>query len=179
MTTFNEIFPQTFLIKNIAVKDDRGSFCKQYTQDLLKEIGINFSVYEQFYTRSDKDVIRGMHFTLPPYAQSKIVSCLYGAVIDVIVDLRLGPNYGNFLEIPLNAQDSSFLILPSGIGHGFKSLVDNSLVTYSTDKKYHVELDAGIHYQSFGYDWSLDSPIISKRDTLLTNLADFVTPFHE
>jgi len=179
MAIFKELFPKTFLIKNVTFEDERGSFCKQYTQDLLRELDISFSVYEEFYTTSEKDVIRGMHFTLPPNAQSKIISCIYGAVIDVIIDLRSGPNYSNFLEIPLSAKEPSLLVLPSGIGHGFKSLVDDSIVTYSTDKKYQVELDTGIHYQSFGYDWGSDRAIVSNRDATLAKLSDFVTPFHE
>lgn len=178
MTAIKEILPGAYVVENVAVNDRRGSFCKKYTKNLLDDLSIDFIAYEEFYTKSRKGVIRGMHFTMPPFDQAKIISCVFGMVNDVVLDLRKGPNYGEYAEIILNADSPSLLILPSGIAHGFESLSDDSLVTYTTDKAYVANLDCGISYRSFGYEWRTKDPILSSRDLELISFSDFISPFH-
>lgn len=178
MTVIKEILPGAYVVENIVVNDNRGLFYKTYTQDLLGELGICFTAYEEFYTKSKKGVIRGMHFTLQPFDQAKIITCVFGKVNDVILDLRKGPRYGEFAEIILSADIPSVLILPSGVAHGFESLENDSLITYVADKAYMANLDCGINYRSFGYEWKTANPILSSRDLELINFSDFISPFH-
>jgi dTDP-4-dehydrorhamnose 3,5-epimerase len=179
MHSFERIFPNCYLIKNQILIDARGGFCKKFTRKVFDEIGFDFNISEEFYTTSFKDVIRGMHFTIPPFAQSKIVYCVNGLVLDVLLDLRPGSNYGKFKEIVLDSRRPSLLIIPIGVAHGFKSMSDNSILVYKTDCEYHVDFDSGIRYDSFGYDWGLSSPVISERDSNLLEYKDFKTPFNE
>lgn len=177
MSSIKEFFPNTFIVENNYIDDSRGVFCKKLTKNLLESIGLKFDLIEEFYTKSFDGVIRGMHFTLPPYDQAKIVYCISGSVMDVILDLRPGRNYGNFQKIILDSANPSLLIIPKGVAHGFKSLSDDSILVYKTDSEYNLDFDSGIYYNSFGCDWDIDDPIISDRDQRLIKFEDFISPF--
>jgi dTDP-4-dehydrorhamnose 3,5-epimerase len=177
MFTIKEFFPNTFLVENNFFDDSRGRFCKKLTKNLLESIGFKFDLFEEFYTKSFNGVIRGMHFTLPPYDQTKIVYCISGSVMDVILDLRPGANYGNFQKFILDSAKPSLLIIPKGVAHGFKSLSDDSILVYKTDSEYNLNFDSGLYYNSFGCDWGIEDPVISERDQGLIKFEDFVSPF--
>jgi dTDP-4-dehydrorhamnose 3,5-epimerase-like enzyme len=118
-----------------------------------------------------------MHVQVPPYEHIKIVYCLNGAVLDVLLDLRPGPSYGKFSSITLDASSPMLLIIPSGIAHGFRSLVDGSLMVYKTSSEYAPQYDAGISWNSFNFDWGLCNPTLSIRDSSHPDFENFRTPF--
>lgn len=177
MEISKELMPGLYFGNCRSVTDVRGEFCKIYNKDVFKELGLNFNIYEEFFTTSRAGVIRGMHFTLPPIAQDKLVFCVKGAVIDVMLDLRTGSNYGKFVSVSLESRKGEFLLIPKGVAHGFKCVESDSIVLYMTNSNYDSSLDSGIHYDSFGFDWNIKSAIVSERDLNLVNFKDFVTPF--
>lgn len=177
MSQFTELLPRAWLVGLTEIKDSRGKFVKTLSRSLLENLGCEFDFGEEYYSLSKKDVIRGMHFQSPPHDHVKIIYCMSGAVLDVLLDLRPGPTYGNSHSIILEASIPNLLIVPRGIAHGFKSLVENSVLIYKTSSEYAPEYDSGILWNSFNFNWELIDPILSNRDKLHIPLADFKTPF--
>lgn len=158
--------------------DDRGTFIKAYNEDLFRNEGIDFTLRESYFSSSKQNVIRGMHFQIPPFQHSKIVFCIAGAVLDVIVDLRKGsPSYGQYFAYELSAKNRKAHFIPEGYAHGFLSLTDDSITYYLVSSCYDKQHDAGIRYDSIGFDWSIGNPILSARDMSFTALKDFDSPF--
>ena len=160
------------------MKDDRGVFIKTYHEGLFHEMGINrLEIKEEFFSISKKNVVRGMHFQLPPQGHEKFVYCIEGGVKDVLLDLRKGPNYGRAVTVDLTSDNSHMLFIPKGIAHGFLALNDKTIVIYKTSTIHHPNLDCGIFWDSFNFDWGISSPIISTRDQSLISFDDFISPF--
>lgn len=170
--------PGAFIVETDTFKDDRGSFVKTFHEDTFKKYTIETDFKESFYSISKKDVIRGMHFHLPPQDHAKLVYVTHGATIDVILDLRKGsPTYGEYQSIELSAENHRMVYIPRGCAHGFISLVDDTCMVYLQSGVYSKECDAGIAYNSFGMEWPTQNPILSTRDQEFVTLKDFETPF--
>ena len=158
--------------------DTRGYTLKPFSLNQIKEAGLKFEVREIFYSTSNKDVIRGMHFQLPPHAQAKIVHLIKGKIMDVILDLRTdSPTYGKHVSIELEEGDGKVVYIPKGLAHGFASLVDGSTVIYLFDSPYSSGFESGVRYDSFGYKWKIGRPILSRRDLLFPEFYKFRSPF--
>lgn len=159
--------------------DDRGIFVKTFNRDLFEGTALQeFSLEEEFFTNSFKDVIRGLHFQVPPFDHNKVVSCTVGEVTDVLVDLRTkSRTYGKCCSVALNSEVYQSVYIPAGVAHGFISRSENSTMYYKVDKKYSAEHDTGIAWDSFCFDWGCDAPIISARDRKFPGLAKFKSPF--
>ncbi len=173
----SELLPGVRHVKLRQFGDLRGSFVKTYARSVFDANGEPFDLREEFYSFSHKDVIRGMHFQLPPHDHVKLVYCPVGTVLDVLVDLRAGPGQGRVASVVLSGDEPAILCIPTGIAHGFKSLSDNSLMVYKTSTEHAPSHDTGIRWDSIGFDWSVDAPIVSARDAAHVTLADFVSPF--
>lgn len=159
-------------------QDARGIFIKTFNCVQLKDAGIEFNLQESYYSTSHQNVIRGMHFQLPPHQHSKIVFCPCGSIIDVILDLRIqSSTYGMFHTIEMNEHNHKAVYIPEGFAHGFKALTDDAMTYYLVSSVYDKEHDTGILYNSFGYDWEIPKPIISLRDLSFLSLANFDSPF--
>jgi len=166
-----------YLIENINFSDNRGIFVKVFSDDLFRRNKINFSPKEIYYSISHKNVIRGMHFQIPPFEHSKLIFVLRGKVMDVILDIRRNsPTFGKSISVYLEENKNSIYI-PIGCAHGFRSLEDNTLVVYNQTSCYSEEHDKGILWNSFGFDWELDDPILSERDKALPKFEEFHSPF--
>lgn len=158
--------------------DNRGDFTKTFHNSSLLNSGINFHLKESYFSASKKDVIRGMHFQLPPHQHAKIVFCPLGAILDVIIDLRKNsPTYGHYYAHELSANNHLGYYIPNGFAHGFKALTDGAITYYLVSSEYSQPHDTGIIYNSFGFDWQLQAPIISPRDLSFPALQDFDSPF--
>lgn len=179
MWQFNTIPLQAArLITLPAFADMRGDFIKTFHETTLHENDIDFRLRESYFSHSHKDVIRGMHFQAPPHHHAKIVFCPQGAILDVIVDLRKGSaTYGQWYAHELSATNHLAYYIPEGFAHGFRSLEDNSITYYLVSSEYSKEHDTGILYNSFGYDWGIDAPVISERDLSFPVLNSFSSPF--
>ncbi len=160
--------------------DNRGTFIKTFSSDLLAEItrnGIEFVLRESYYTFSKRGVIRGMHFQLPPHDHHKLVHVISGKILDTVLDIRKNsPDYGKFFQFELSAKTSEALLIPSGFAHGFCALEDSTVQYYQTTS-YAPKYDSGIRYDSFGLDWKNPNPIISERDLNFDLFNNFITPF--
>lgn len=177
MVQIKELLPQTWLIQLPLMEDLRGAFVKTLSKSMLDKIGCQFDLREEYYSTSKKDVVRGMHFQMPPHDNVKIVYCVTGSVLDVLLDLRPGLTHGKSCSATLDSSVPSLLIIPKGVAHGFRSLIDGSLMVYKTSSEYAPEHDAGILWNSFDFDWGLSNPILSNRDMTHTAFKDFQTPF--
>lgn len=159
-------------------EDARGKFIKTFTNDFFKKNNVNIQIQETYYSISNKDVIRGMHFQTPPHDHIKIVYVPTGKIIDVVLDIRKSSStYGQYFSTELSSDNGKILIIPQGLAHGFKSLEDNTNVTYMQTTVYAPNNDAGIKYNSFGFDWQCEKAQLSPRDLAFETLDEFQTPF--
>lgn len=159
-------------------QDGRGRFIKLYHENIFREHGINIDIKEQFFSVSHKNVLRGMHFQTPPHDHNKLVTCLTGRVLDVVLDLRKkSDTYGEAAVFELSAKNGNLLTIPSGMAHGFLSLEDNSGMLYTTSAVYSPNHDRGIRWDSFGFEWPCVAPIVSERDHSLPTFTQFKSPF--
>lgn len=160
------------------VDDNRGSFLKTFNNELFKSHDINFNIKETYYSISHKNVIRGMHFQIPPHDHIKLVYVPAGSILDVVLDLRNGsPTYGETFSCVLSANNGKAILVPKGLAHGFKSLADKTITTYMQTSCYEPNYDCGIRYDSLNFDWHCETPIISKRDLSFGTLNDFNSLF--
>jgi len=157
--------------------DERGCFVKTFHFEEFSKAGIHFIPREEFFSISSKGVLRGMHFQNPPADHSKLIYCIRGEVLDVVVDLRKGIGYGKVISRELDAIKKTMLLVPRGCAHGFLAKSDSATVVYVTDKEYHPELDSGILWDSITYQWPVAPKTISKRDLSFCKLAEFDSPF--
>jgi dTDP-4-dehydrorhamnose 3,5-epimerase len=165
-------------IRPFFAQDDRGTFVKTFHAERFIEAGLPVDWREEFYSSSRKGVIRGMHFQTPPHDHEKLVYCMQGRVLDVVVDLRRhSPTYGRHVAVELDAAKGHGLMIPKGMAHGFLALTDDVLMAYKVTTVHEPANDAGIHWNSFGLDWGIDQPIVSARDCAHPPLGDFVSPF--
>lgn len=179
MKVTTQPFPGAYLIEPDQYADARGRFVKTFHESLWRELGIPpIHFAEEFWTVSAKNVLRGMHFQIPPCDHQKIVACLSGRVLDVLLDLRKErATFRQTWACELSQENAQILIIPKGVAHGFLSLSDNSLVHYKTTTVHSPEHDKGIKWNSFGFDWPHESPMISSRDRAFPAFDEFNSPF--
>lgn len=158
--------------------DIRGAFIKIFNREDFQYMNIDMQYAETYYSISKKDTIRGMHFQVPPYEHNKLIHVIHGSVIDVIIDLRKNsPTYKQFISIQLTGNKPKAIYIPKGFAHGFKTLEDNTLMLYNVSSIYKKEYDKGIRWDSIGYNWNTEDPIISEKDRNFNTLEEFESPF--
>ena len=156
-------------------EDNRGFLVKTFFDE--KNSGLKFTPSDEYFSISKKNVLRGLHFQIPPYDHDKVVSCVHGSVLDVLLDLRSGPSFGNVMSIELSSDKKYILYIPKGIAHGFLSLENNSILHYKTSTIYSPSHDKGILWNSIDFDWPIEEPILSKRDLSHIVLSEYESPF--
>ncbi|WP_198120623.1 dTDP-4-dehydrorhamnose 3,5-epimerase [Massilia rhizosphaerae] len=167
-----------FQVRPFFAEDERGKFVKTFHAERFAALGLPTDWREEYYSSSRKGVIRGMHFQTPPYDHEKLVYCLQGKVLDVVVDLRKkSPTFGQYFATELDATYGHGLMIPKGMAHGFLALTDDVLMAYKVTTVYAAQNDKGIRWDSLGFDWGVTDPIISARDRDHPAFADFVSPF--
>lgn len=171
-------FKDIKIIENFVSKDKRGSFIKIYNERFFYEVGIDMKNREQFYSISNVNVIRGMHFQNPPKAHDKLVHVMQGRILDVIMDLRRNSNnYKKCINLELSAEVPCAVYIPQGFAHGFKCLEDNTIILYNVSEEYDKSVDMGIRWDTIGFDWSIEEPIVSDRDKSFVSLEEFKSYF--
>lgn len=158
-----------FLIEQEPYKDERGSFARQFCKKELARYGIDFDIKQcNVSVNYKKNVLRGMHYQKEPYPEIKMVSCFKGAIYDVLVDLR--PNsltYLKWIATELSEENGKMLYIPSGIAHGFQTLLENSVVYYQLGEFFMPEYYSGVRYDDpkLGIVWpDCQNRIINIRD---------------
>lgn len=172
-----ELLPGAYHVPLARLGDARGAFVKTHAVSALARLGIHFELREEFYSLSRRDVVRGMHLQLPPHDHDKIVYCPQGRALDVLLDLRKGEGYGRSRGVLLGAGEPALVFIPRGVAHGFKALEDDTLMVYKTSSEHAPTHDAGVRWDSFGFDWDCAAPLTSERDCRHPALADFDSPF--
>jgi dTDP-4-dehydrorhamnose 3,5-epimerase len=148
-----------------TIEDNRGISVKPFHLDSYKELKITESFDEDLIVTSKKDVLRGLHFQNPPYGQAKLVYCIKGEILDVVLDIRVGSStYGKYELFDLSGHNNHMIYIPEGFAHGYLTLEDQSIVMYKMSSVYKPELEGGIRRDSIGIPWGIDNPIMSERD---------------
>jgi len=172
------LIPGLFVLRGSVFNDARGSFKKVFSKEAFEELSLECDFAELYYSINNKNVIRGMHFQIPPEDHAKMVYCTSGKILDVCLDLRkASPTYRKYASWTLCGNDEDYLYIPKGIAHGFASLEDNTIVHYAQTSCYSERHDCGVRYDSFGFSWNINEPVLSSRDKAFRSLVDFESPF--
>lgn len=163
-------------------EDSRGYFFESYNKDVFAKQGINTHFVQDNQSSSEFGVIRGLHFQLPPFAQSKLIRVLSGTILDVGLDIRKGSaTYGKTFSIELSAENRKQVYLPKGFAHGFSVLSDRAEVLYKCDALYNKQSEEGILFNDpdLYIDWQipLDKIKVSEKDRSSKLLKDVKADF--
>ena len=163
-----------YIITNFNAKDSRGLFVKTFNKNTFNENNLDFEIKESYYSVSNKNVIRGMHFQLPPYDHEKLVYVPKGSILDVIVDLRKkSKTYKQHISINLSEDNKKSIFIPKGLAHGFKSMNDGTITVYNVASEYNADFDNGIKFDSFNFNWNSEDIEMSNRDKEFPSLTSF------
>ena len=169
-------------MKPKVFKDARGFFMESFSQKWFQENGIDIFFVQDNHSKSiEKGVLRGLHFQLPPCAQTKLVRVTSGAVFDVIVDIRNeSKTYGQWQGFELTADNFLMLLVPKGFAHAFCTIEKNTEFCYKVDSYYAPESDSGIIWNdpTLNIDWPVRDPILSEKDSQLQSFSNFKSPFN-
>ena len=151
-------------------EDDRGFFARYWCKEEFSKMGLDTTIAQINNSMSrQRGTLRGLHFQRPPKSETKIVRCIYGAIWDVIVDVRVNsPTYGQWFGTELNAENRIMMYVPKGFAHGFQTLADNVELIYLHSEFYSQKNEGGLLYndQNVGIEWPLAISEISERDKI-------------
>ncbi len=167
-----------FEIRPRVLKDPRGKFVKLFHRGYFEELGLRTEYEDEYYSVSPARVIRGLHVQLPPKAHAKLVTCLQGAILDVVYDLRSDSgSSGRVFSMELNARMGNMLYVPEGLAHGFYVTGENATFLSMNSKKFSPECDRGIRWDSIPFEWPDKNPVVSEKDMEMIALEEFLNPF--
>jgi dTDP-4-dehydrorhamnose 3,5-epimerase len=168
--------PQLLIIEPQVFGDHRGWFYESWSERDFAGAGLDYHFVQDNRSYSkEKDTMRGIHFQKGEHAQTKLVWCGKGAVLDVAVDLRKGsPTYSQWVSVELTAENKRQFLIPRGFGHIFLTLTEDVEFCYKTDNFYNGEADRSIRYDDpdIGIDWNIKNPILSEKDKTAPFLKD-------
>lgn len=170
--------PGVYKITLAPIMDDRGFFMRAYDLNTLNQFGLNRVWVQENHSRSEqKGVIRGLHFQLPPFSETKLIRCVKGSILDVIVDIRQNSEtFGKWISIELSEINKQMLYIPRGFAHGFCTLTEVSEVIYKADNFYSKEFERGILWNDpdLGINWPLvEKPVLSEKDSKNLSFKEF------
>jgi len=174
--------PDVWRVRPHVHHDERGFFCERWSDDDAAALGLPAFVQAN-HSRSQRWVLRGLHFQAPPAAQGKLVSAVRGRVFDVAVDLRIGsPTFGRWAGTTLDAEHPEHVWVPPGFAHGFLTLSSEADVVYKVTAGYAPAVEGGVAWDDpdIGIEWPLEpgrTPRLSAKDTTWPRLADVSSPF--
>lgn len=163
-------------------KDSRGFFMRTFDESIFKERGLDRIWQQENHSRSEKkDIIRGLHFQLPPFSETKLVRCIKGAIFDVFVDLRRNSaTFGKWDFIELSEDNKKMIFIPKGFAHGFCTLTKVSEIVYKVDNIYNPNYEQGIIWNDpdINIKWPTINPILSEKDNKNMTLKVFTKNFN-
>ena len=168
------------LFKPNIYRDERGYFFESWNEELFKSNGVDLSFVQDNQSFSHKNVIRGLHFQNPPYAQGKLVRVIQGSVIDVAVDLRKkSSTYGQYYSVELSSKNNYIFWIPPGFAHGFATLEDKTIFSYKCTNEYKKKSEGALIWNDvdLNIDWGIDDPIVSSKDMNSIKFNDFKSQF--
>jgi dTDP-4-dehydrorhamnose 3,5-epimerase len=170
-----------FIIEFEPVRDERGHFMRFYDRDFFAENDLQTTWQQESLSfNKHAGTVRGLHFQKRPFAETKVVRVVNGAIRDVIVDLRTGSkSYAQWIAVELTATNGRALYVPKGFAHGFCTLEANTAIEYKIDVAYRAEVTGGVRWNDpeLAIGWSVDDPVISDRDAGLPFLAELDLSF--
>lgn len=169
-----------YLIESDCFGDNRGWFMETFNEAKFQEMGIDAKfVQDNLSYSAQKGTLRGMHYQRAPYSQAKLVRCIRGAIVDVVVDIRKGsPTYGKWASFELSEENKKMLFIPKGMAHGFLTITDEVLFQYKCDELYNKESEGGIRYDdpTINIDWGSllngIEPVLSEKDKVAPTLEE-------
>lgn len=168
------------IIRPTVFEDDRGYFFEAFNAAKFKDAGLETNFVQDNLSKSTKNVLRGLHFQNPPFAQGKLVSVIRGAVLDVAVDIRKNsPTYGQHYSIVLSEKNKTQFYVPPGFAHGFKTLEDDTIFSYKCTEGYNKESEGSIKWNDneLNIDWDTVSPIVSEKDQVAPSFKELDSQF--
>jgi dTDP-4-dehydrorhamnose 3,5-epimerase len=170
-------FPGLLIFEPAVFGDSRGYFFESYNQNVFTAAGIDIKFVQDNQASSSYGVIRGLHYQLNPFSQTKLIRVLQGTILDVVVDIRKGsPTYGQVFTQELSAENKKQLFIPKGFAHGYSVLSEAAEVFYKCDTFYNKAAEGGILYKDavLNIDWQIpaDKAIVSEKDTLYPGIED-------
>lgn len=160
MTFTRTAIPDVIIIEPKVHGDSRGYFVETFVSNKLEEfLGYQINFCQDNESKSSKGVLRGLHYQLPPHAQTKLVRVISGRVLDVAVDIRKNsPTFGKYVAVELSGENKKQLLIPRGFAHGFVVLEDDTVFAYKVDNYYSPECDRGIAFddKNLNIDWILN-----------------------
>ena len=160
--------PDVIIIEPTVHGDHRGYFVETFRADKLEAfLGYKLNFGQDNESKSSKGVLRGLHYQLPPFAQTKLVRVISGRVLDVAVDIRKNsPTFGQYVAVELSGENKKQLLVPRGFAHGFVVLEDNTIFAYKVDNYYSPQCDRGIAFDdaNLNIDWMLNHEELKLSD---------------
>jgi dTDP-4-dehydrorhamnose 3,5-epimerase len=170
-----------FIIEPNIYLDSRGYFFESFNNKNFEEnTGFKINFLQDNESKSQKNVLRGLHFQNNPSAQGKLVRVIQGSVLDVAVDIRReSKTYGKHIKEVLSAENKQMMYIPAGFAHGFVTLENDTIFSYKCTNYYHKEAEGCILYNdsTLDIDWGVISPILSEKDKLGEKFSSFVSKF--
>jgi dTDP-4-dehydrorhamnose 3,5-epimerase len=161
-------------------EDARGYFLEVYNKQVFNDLGINETFVQDNLSKSEKDVLRGLHFQNPPHAQGKLVSVICGAVLDVAVDIRKNSTtYGKYYAAELSESNKHILWIPPGFAHGFLTIEDNTVFSYKCTGLYNKSAENSIIWNDpdLNINWGIANPKLSEKDQKAQSFKGFHSKF--
>jgi len=178
MNFISQSIPDVLLIKLNKHNDDRGYFAETFRQDLLEDaVGYKVNFIQDNESKSSKGTLRGLHYQITSFAQTKLVRVIKGSVLDIAVDIRRSsPSFGHHVSVELTEQNKHQLFVPRGFAHGFIVLSESATLSYKVDNYYAPEHDRGIAFndEKLKINWQLpfEEIKLSDRDKIHPSLAN-------
>ncbi|CUS83950.1 dTDP-4-dehydrorhamnose 3,5-epimerase [Candidatus Kryptonium thompsonii] len=175
--TYVDNIPGLIIIEPVVFEDERGFFMETYSYKEFERVGISEKFVQDNHSKSKKGVLRGLHFQIEPFAQSKLVRCVKGEIFDVAVDIRPNsPTFKKWFGLILSEGNKRMLYIPKGFAHGFVVLSEVAEVEYKVDNFYSPEHERGIIWNDpeIGINWPIEYPILSAKDRNLPRLSEIV-----
>lgn len=161
----DEPLPGVFVIRTPRFEDERGIFLKTYNSSFFDTLPNPFYPAEQFTSVSADGVLRGMHFQTGSSSHQKLISCIAGELLDVVVDVRPeSPNFNKPISLKLSENNPISILVAKGYAHGFLSLSNSCTIQYLTSSVHSPHEDKGVLWSSLNFDWPIEKPLISPRD---------------
>ncbi|MCB0380776.1 MAG: dTDP-4-dehydrorhamnose 3,5-epimerase, partial [Flavobacteriales bacterium] len=154
-------FEGLIIVKPKVFMDERGYFFESFNKNEFKRNAIDVDFVQDNQSKSDRNVLRGLHFQNPPFAQGKLVQVIKGAVLDVVVDIRKNSTtYGKHFKIELSEENKTMLFIPPGFAHGFLTLLDETIFSYKCSNFYNKESEKSLLWndKTLNIDWDVSSP---------------------
>jgi dTDP-4-dehydrorhamnose 3,5-epimerase len=177
MNVITTDFEGLYILQPKIHADSRGYFFESYNRLQLAQHNIDYTFVQDNEAKSNKGVLRGLHYQMPPYAQTKLVRVVRGSVLDVVVDIRpSSATYGQHMGIELSEENKTQFLIPHGFAHGYLVLEDDTIFSYKCDNFYNKESEGGINYACHKLDinWadSVMPFLVSEKDLILPSFGD-------